>query len=124
MAAVVTAAVVLVLAASCSGRSTARGVPAAAPSTLAVTSPAFSAGGAVPAAYTCDGAGTSPPLSWSGVPAGTAEVVVSVTDPDAPGGTFVHWVVLGIPPDAPGLAAGGPLPAGARQASGSAGRGG
>jgi Raf kinase inhibitor-like YbhB/YbcL family protein len=66
--------------------------------TLPVTSPAFTNGGAIPTKFTCDGPGTAPPLSWSNLPAGTRSVAVVVEDPDAPGGTFTHWVIYDLPP--------------------------
>ena len=58
---------------------------------IALTSPAIPNGGAIPARYTCDGKGISPPLRWSAPPAGTKSFRLTVTDPDAPGGLFVHW---------------------------------
>lgn len=73
---------------------------------LLLSSPAFAPGGAIPSHYTCDGADLSPPLAWSGVPAGTASLVLVVVDPDAPGGVFHHWAIYDIPADARGLAAG------------------
>jgi Raf kinase inhibitor-like YbhB/YbcL family protein len=63
-----------------------------------VRSSAFSEGDTVPIQFTCDGDNVSPPLSWSGVPEGATELRVSVTDPDAPSGTFTHWLVTGIDP--------------------------
>jgi Raf kinase inhibitor-like YbhB/YbcL family protein len=65
--------------------------------TITVTSAAFDHGGSIPPQFTCDGDGISPPLQWSGVPAGTASIAVVVDDPDAPSGTFVHWVLAGLP---------------------------
>ncbi|MBE3109137.1 MAG: YbhB/YbcL family Raf kinase inhibitor-like protein [Acidobacteria bacterium] len=56
----------------------------------------FVEGGGIPARYTCDGLNLSPQLSWGGAPAGTKSYVLIVDDPDAPGGTFVHWVLLDI----------------------------
>jgi hypothetical protein len=76
-----------------------------AASTLTLTSDAFAEGSPIPADHTCDGANVSPPLSWSGVPASTAELALTMTDPDARG--FVHWVVTGIDPAITALAAGG-----------------
>jgi Raf kinase inhibitor-like YbhB/YbcL family protein len=73
---------------------------------LSVTSDAFDDGGKIPAKYTSDGAGVSPPLTVSGVPEGTAELALLCEDPDAPSGTFVHWVAWGIDPDNPTLAEG------------------
>jgi Raf kinase inhibitor-like YbhB/YbcL family protein len=57
-----------------------------------LTSSAFANGGRIPREFSCDGANVSPPLAWSGVPAGTAALVLVVDDPDARG--FVHWTVL------------------------------
>ena len=63
---------------------------------LAVTSTAFKNGDAIPAQFTCDGADRSPPLAWSGAPKNTAAFALLVEDPDAPGGTFIHWVIYDI----------------------------
>lgn len=91
-------------------------VPTSAPpeSTLTLTSAAFEAGEAIPAIHTCDGDGTSPPLEWSGVPDGTEQLALIVDDPDAPGGTFTHWVVWGIDAKSTGIDE-GVAPAGATQ---------
>jgi len=62
-----------------------------------LTSSAFSNEGTIPANYTCDGSDMSPPLAWSGAPAGTKSYALVVDDPDAPAGTWVHWVVWNIP---------------------------
>lgn len=65
---------------------------------LELRSSAFSNGGNVPVKYTCDGSGDySPPLSWSGAPAGTKSFALISDDPDAPAGTWVHWVMWNIP---------------------------
>ena len=64
-----------------------------------LTSPAFEQNGTVPSKYTCDGSNVSPPLVIGGVPPETRSLVLLVDDPDAPGGTFIHWVVYDIPPD-------------------------
>lgn len=71
----------------------------------------FSSGGMIPAAYTCDGEDRRPALTINGVPADTQSLAVVMYDPDAPGGTFVHWVTWNIPPETKELAE-GPLPAG------------
>ena len=63
-------------------------------------SSAFSNGSAVPSKYTCDGQDVSPPLSWSGAPSGTKSYALISDDPDAPMGTWVHWVVWNIPASA------------------------
>jgi Raf kinase inhibitor-like YbhB/YbcL family protein len=64
---------------------------------LTVSSPAFTDRSAIPAKYTCDGEGKSPPLAWSRLPLGTQSVAVVVDDPDAPHGTFVHWILFDVP---------------------------
>jgi Raf kinase inhibitor-like YbhB/YbcL family protein len=74
-----------------------------APAAITVTSPAFDDGATIPTRFTCDGEEVSPPLAWDGVPADAAELALLVEDPDAPGGTFVHWVVWGIDASAGGL---------------------
>ncbi len=52
----------------------------------------------IPQHYTCDGDNVSPPLQWGDVPEGTKALALIVEDPDAPGGTFTHWVMYDIPP--------------------------
>jgi Raf kinase inhibitor-like YbhB/YbcL family protein len=74
--------------------------------TITVTSPAFAEGEVVPRRFTCDGGDTSPPLSWAGVPDAAAALALVVDDPDAPSGTFTHWVVLDISADVTSVAAG------------------
>ncbi|MCD6192813.1 MAG: YbhB/YbcL family Raf kinase inhibitor-like protein [Candidatus Aminicenantes bacterium] len=70
---------------------------------LVLKSAAFSEGGWIPEKYTCDGDNVSPPLEWSGLPAGTTTLALICDDPDAPMGTWVHWVVFNIPPETDGL---------------------
>lgn len=60
-------------------------------------SPAFSSGGEIPVKYTCDGADLSPPLRWTEPPAKTKGFALIADDPDAPVGTWVHWVLYGMP---------------------------
>jgi Raf kinase inhibitor-like YbhB/YbcL family protein len=67
--------------------------PMAAAGSLVLSSPAFADGQSIPAVYTCDGPGRSPPLSWSGAPPGTQSFVLIMDDPDAPRGTWDHWLV-------------------------------
>lgn len=62
-----------------------------------LTSSAFADGERIPARYTADGDNLSPPLAWSGAPEGTVSFVLIVDDPDAPRGTFTHWVLYAIP---------------------------
>jgi Raf kinase inhibitor-like YbhB/YbcL family protein len=71
---------------------------------LKIYSSAFEDGGMIPSKYTCDGADISPPLAWSGLPEGTKSIAIINDDPDAPMGTWVHWVIYNIPPTAQGLA--------------------
>ncbi len=66
---------------------------------LQLTSPAFPNGQPIPATYTGDGDDHSPPLSWSDQPAGTASFALICDDPDAPRGTWVHWVLFNLPAD-------------------------
>jgi hypothetical protein len=70
---------------------------------LEVKSTAFQEGAMIPKLYTCDGQDISPPLSWSGVPAEAKSIALIMDDPDAPRGTWVHWVLFNIPPDTKGL---------------------
>ena len=88
---------------------------------MALTSGAFQEGALIPRRYTCDGENISPPLRWTGVPQGAAELAIVVEDPDAPGETFVHWVVYGIPAGAAAVAE-GEIPAGAAEGTNGFGR--
>ncbi len=62
-----------------------------------ITSEAFSQGGEIPEIHTCDGIDISPVLSWTGVPDGTRSFALICDDPDAPVGTWVHWVIYNVP---------------------------
>lgn len=64
---------------------------------MKLTTSAFSEGSAIPKQYSCDGEDISPPLAWQDVPAGAESFVLIADDPDAPGGTWVHWVIYDIP---------------------------
>ncbi len=75
---------------------------------MKITSPAFDANSAIPRQYTCDGEDLSPALHWSGVPDNSVSLVVIMDDPDAPPGTWVHWVLYDLPGDASGLPEGVP----------------
>jgi len=82
--------------------------------TLTVSSPAFIHGGAIPARYTCDGADTSPPLVFGKIPPTARMLALIMDDPDAPAGTWVHWIVWNIPAVTREIAEDG-LPPDARQ---------
>ena len=65
---------------------------------MTVTSPAFTHNGPIPRKYTCQGEDISPPLVITNIPAGTKTLALIVDDPDAPMGTWIHWVVFNIAP--------------------------
>lgn len=66
------------------------------PVPFSLASSAFADGSAIPPRFTCSGADVSPALAWNGAPAGTVSLALIVDDPDAPAGTFVHWVAYDI----------------------------
>jgi Raf kinase inhibitor-like YbhB/YbcL family protein len=84
-----------------------------------IESSEFRSGEMIPAAHTCDGADLSPPLRWSDPPAGTKSFALICDDPDAPAGTWVHWLLWNLPSGARALPAGvgkvKELPDGSRQ---------
>ena len=87
------------------------GVEASAPpgvtmESITVTSQQFSENGPIAVDYSCDGKDTIPSLAWSSPPAATKSITVVVDDPDAPGGTFTHFIAYAIPPDIHELKAG------------------
>lgn len=75
---------------------------------MKVTSSAFQQGAPVPKEHSGEGGDKSPPLAWSGAPAGTKEFAIIVHDPDAPVGTWYHWVLYNIPAEVTSLPAGVP----------------
>lgn len=87
---------------------------------------AFKPGADIPEKFTCDGSNLSPALSWSAPPDGTQSFTLIMDDPDAPGGTWVHWVLYDLPGTERGLPEGvapeGTLPSGARQGRNSFGK--
>ncbi len=84
--------------------------------TIVVSSTAFQEGGMIPRKYTCDDRDYSPQIGWTGIPAGAKSIALICDDPDAPAGTWVHWVVFNIPATVKELGEGvTALPAGARQ---------
>jgi Raf kinase inhibitor-like YbhB/YbcL family protein len=87
--------------------------------TISVSSNAFTEAGMIPSKFTCDGKDVSPQLAWTGIPAGAKSIALICDDPDAPSGTWVHWVVYNMPATAKELSEGVTgsrgLPAGAKQ---------
>jgi Raf kinase inhibitor-like YbhB/YbcL family protein len=73
---------------------------------LEITSPAFAHEDTIPIQFTCDGEDVSPPLAWSGAPVETKAYVLICEDPDAPGGTWDHWILYNIPAEVTALPAG------------------
>lgn len=92
-----------------------------APDVITVTSTAFQQDQPIPPRFSCDGKNVSPPLAWQGVPPEAKALALVVDDPDAPRGTFVHWVVLDIAPDVGSVDEAG-VPPGSTQATNSAGK--
>jgi Raf kinase inhibitor-like YbhB/YbcL family protein len=86
---------------------------------LELTSPAFKEGEAIPTKHTCDGDDVSPPLKWSDAPSGAKSLALICDDPDAPAGTWVHWVLYDLPANVnqlpEGIAASDATPQGAKQ---------
>jgi hypothetical protein len=86
---------------------------------FALNTTAFANGGEIPRKYTCDSTDLSPALNWNDVPAGTHSLALIADDPDAPVGTWTHWIIWNIPADAAALPEGVPkvevLDDGARQ---------
>ncbi len=74
--------------------------------TFTLTLSAFATGGLIPAKFTCEGANVSPELRWSEAPANTHSYALIVDDPDAPAGTFTHWILFDIPANRASLAEG------------------
>lgn len=64
---------------------------------FALQSTAFPRDGRIPTRYTCDGADLSPALNWKGAPAGTQSLALIADDPDAPMGTWTHWLIWNVP---------------------------
>jgi len=86
---------------------------------MQLTCTAFAEGAPIPAKYTCDGTNVSPPLKWTGVPPAAKSLVLIGDDPDAPVGTWVHWVLYDLPSSVSelpeGVARSQYIPGGAKQ---------
>ena len=72
-------------------------------SEITLVSAAFKEGQPIPRQYTCDGVNISPPLEWSGAPKTAKTIAIIADDPDAPAGTWVHWVLYNLPAENIGL---------------------
>jgi Raf kinase inhibitor-like YbhB/YbcL family protein len=88
---------------------------------MELASSAFADGQPIPRRHSCDGEDVSPPLSWTGIPEGATSLALIVDDPDAPGGTFTHWLGWGLDPAAGGLGEGEAAPAEGRNGFGETG---
>ncbi len=93
---------ILILLAGCHGEST-PSAPGGNELTINLTSSAFKEGDKIPRLYTCDDQNVSPPLAWTGVPTNSVSLALIMDDPDAPAGTWVHWVLYNVPPKLTGL---------------------
>ena len=91
---------------------------------FSITSPAFKDSESIPTEFTCEGDNQSPPLQWSGAPAETKAFVLIVEDPDAPAGTWYHWILFDIPAEIFGFPAGESAGTGGRNSWGKLGYGG
>lgn len=74
--------------------------------TLTLAISAFADGSMIPSQFTCEGSNVSPELQWDGAPTHTRSYALIMDDPDAPAGTFTHWVLFDIPADRSNLAEG------------------
>lgn len=87
-----------------------------------LTSPAFAPGARIPEKFTCDGDDSSPPLQWTNPPAKTQSFALIMDDPDAPRGTWVHWLLFNLPAGIRELPEQAALPSGAQIGHNSWGR--
>lgn len=106
--------------AGCGDEGERQGPAAGVPEDITVTSREFENGDPIPERFSCHGENVSPPLEWTGVPDEAQAVALVVDDPDAPDGTYTHWVVVDIPTDTISIATGTP-PEGVTQVQNSAG---
>ena len=90
---------ILLLLVGCLGQTTTQSEEGGVDMSIQITSIAFSEAGKIPSLYTCDDQNVSPPLAWTGVPSNTISLALVMDDPDAPSGTWVHWVLYNLPPD-------------------------
>lgn len=95
--------------------------PTRVPQSMKLTSTSFANEEKIPVEFTCDGKKVSPPLLISGIPNGTKSLAIIVDDPDAPGGTFTHWVIWNIDPGTTQILS-GQIPQKSQEGTNSAGR--
>ena len=88
---------------------------------MELASSAFADGQSIPRRHSCEGENLSPPLSWTGVPDGASSLALILDDPDAPGGTFTHWLAWRLEPAAGGLGEGEAAPVEGRNDFGATG---
>jgi len=124
MRAILSLGFLVMLLAACAQTPDATLTPPAGAVPIRLTSPAFNSDQPIPVEYSCQGSNHSPELNWEGIPADTQSLALIMDDPDAPGGTYVHWVLANIPAGESGLAAGQAAPAGAVQGTNSSRRSG
>jgi Raf kinase inhibitor-like YbhB/YbcL family protein len=93
VASVVVVGLLVAVAAGCNGQPQDEEASMAPAGSLKLESSAFREGGLIPQLYTCDGEDRSPPLAWTGAPPGTTSYALIMDDPDAPSGTWDHWLV-------------------------------
>ena len=93
----------IVLLAGCKGNDALPASEGGLDMTIQITSTAFNEGGKIPRIYTCDDQNVSPLLTWTGVPTTTVSLALIMDDPDAPSGTWVHWVLYNLAPDTTNL---------------------
>ena len=90
---------VLMLLTGCKGDLSAPAAEGGNVMAITITSTAFKEGENIPRIFTCDDQNVSPPLAWTGIPTNTVSLALIVDDPDAPAGTWVHWVLFNLPPN-------------------------
>jgi Raf kinase inhibitor-like YbhB/YbcL family protein len=88
---------------------------------MELASSAFADGQPIPRRHSCEGEDVSPPLFWTGIPEGATSLALIGDDPDAPGGTFTHWLGWGLDPAAGGLGEGEAAPVEGRNGFGESG---
>jgi len=89
--------IMLIIICSCVSKNQTESLEGENAMSIQITSSAFTEGGMIPEKYTCKGEDVSPPLKWSQVPPDAKSIALISDDPDAPGGTWIHWVLYNLP---------------------------